>query len=247
MINPLRTSAVMLVLGCMWCELEMPVIAYQEDPSVAGVSLSGRVMFGGAVPKREEVLVHRDSQFCGETVQIEPVQVDHESRGVAEVVVGLENVEKGKTKPETQGYMFENRSCRFVPRSKAAIVGSAIEIINADPILHNTHIRKGDRFGPTMMNVAQPAGTPVIRKSLRESGLMDVRCDAHPFMRATVYVFDHPYFAVTDSAGRFELAQVPPGTYKLRAWHERLGAKEKMITISAGQAVTVDLQFGSEE
>jgi hypothetical protein len=221
--------------------------AYEVDQAVSGVTVHGRVTFTGPLPKPEALPVHRDSKFCGETVQVEPVQLDRGSRGVAEVVVSLEHVERGKPITDAQAYVFENRSCRFVPRSNAAIVGSSIEIRNADPILHNTHIRKGDRFGPTLVNVAQPAGTPMIRKPLREAGLMDVRCDAHPFMHATVYVFDHPYFAMTDSSGRFELTQVPAGTYKLRAWHEKLGAKEKSIMISAGQSITMDVEFGSED
>jgi hypothetical protein len=75
---------------------------------------------------------------------------------------------------------------------------------------------------------------------------MDVRCDAHPFMQARVSVFEHPYFSVTDPIGRFELTQVPPGTYTLRAWHEKLGTKEKKITVPPGRAVTVDFVFGSE-
>jgi Carboxypeptidase regulatory-like domain len=221
--------------------------AYEVDQAVRGVMVDGRVTFTGPLPKPEALPVHRDSKFCGETVQIEPVQLDRESRGIAEVVVSLEHVERGKPITETQAYVFENRSCRFVPRSNAAIIGSSIEIRNADPILHNTHIRMGDRFGPTVVNVAQPAGTPMIQKPLREAGLMDVRCDAHPFMHATVHVFDHPYFAITSSSGRFELTQVPPGTYKLRAWHQKLGAKEKSIVISAGQSVTMDVEFGSED
>jgi hypothetical protein len=221
--------------------------AYEVDQAVGGVTVQGRVTFTGPPPKPEALPVHRDSKFCGETVQIEPVQLDRGSRGVAEVVVSLEHVERGKPVTDTQAYVFENRSCRFVPRSNAVVVGSSIEIRNADPILHNTHIRKGDRFGPTLVNVAQPAGTPTIRKSLREPGFMDVRCDAHPFMRASVYVFGHPYFSVTDPVGKFELSQVPPGTYTLRAWHERLGTKEKKITVSADRALTVDFDFGSDE
>ena len=93
------------------------------------------------------------------------------------------------------------------------------------------------------MNVAQPVDAPVIEKDLGETGLLDVRCDAHTFMRASIHVFEHPYFAVTDKTGRFELTGVPPGKFRLWLWHERLGAQERSLTIPQSGGISVDLEM----
>src|SRR5213594_4142297 len=116
--------------------------AYEVDSAIVGATVSGRVTYTGVQPKPERVPVHRDSKFCGETVSIDKVQVDRTSRGLEGVVISLEGIEKGKPlSPDETLITFENRTCRFVPRTSATVVGSTVEIRNNDPILHNTHIR----------------------------------------------------------------------------------------------------------
>jgi Polysaccharide lyase family 4, domain II len=225
-----------------------PVRAYEGDPTVAGVTVSGRVLYTGSLPKPDRVPVHRDSRFCGETVSIDKIQVERASGGIDDVVISLEGIGRGKPLvPDKTVITFENRTCRFMPRTNVAVVGSVLEILNRDPILHNTHMRIDGRSGPTIINVVQPAGVDVIMKTLQIAGFFDIRCDAHTFMQASMHVFDHPYFAMTDSTGRFEMAQVPPGTYRLRMWHEALGARTKTITVPSTGSLTVDLGLSPEE
>ena len=222
--------------------------AYEVDSAIVGATVSGRVTYTGVQPKPERVPVHRDSKFCGETVSIDKVQVDRTSRGLEGVVISLEGIEKGKPlSPDETLITFENRTCRFVPRTSATVVGSTVEIRNNDPILHNTHIRVDDRSGPTVINVVQPAGAGVIRKLLRTAGFFDIRCDAHTFMRASIHAFDHPYFAVTDHVGRYEMTHVPPGSYRVRIWHETLGVRTKTITVPSAGSLTVELELSPEE
>jgi len=222
--------------------------AYQEDPTFRGATVSGRVIYSGVVPKPDRFAVHRDSKFCGETIAIERLQVDRASRGIEAVVVSLDGIERGKPAvPDKTVITFENRTCQFVPRTDVAVVNSVLEIRNLDPILHNTHIRVEDRSGPTVINVVQPAGSGVIRRPLRAAGLLDVRCDAHTFMHAAIHVFDHPYFAITDTAGRFEFTQVPPGTYTLRLWHEALGTRTKTLTVPPAGTQALNLEVGFED
>jgi plastocyanin len=224
--------------------------AYEVDPAVSGATVHGRVAFTGPLPRPEALPVHRDSKFCGETMPNEALVVDTATRGLMSVLITIEGVERGKpTNPQSMELTlgFQNKTCRFFPRATAAVVASTLEIQNNDPILHNTHVRKENRFGPTVLNVAQPAGTKPIRKTLRETGLLDIRCDAHPFMHSMVLVSEHPYFAVTDSAGAFAITQVPPGTYRLRLWHETLGSREKVITVPTAGSLSVELEVARED
>ena len=62
-------------------------------------------------------------------------------------------------------------------------------------------------------------------------------------MRAWIVELDHPYFATTDESGKFQLTDVPPGTYELVAWHEVMGEKTAKVTVSAGAPAKVDFQF----
>ena len=236
-----------LMLTCWIVEGAGAVGAYEVDTGLTGVTVRGRVTLVGSVPKTEQVTVHRDSKFCGEMMPIEAVEVDPGLGAIRGVVVSLKGVTKGKALvPEDARIVFENRTCRFIPRTNAAVVGSVLEIVNVDPIMHNTHVRKDGRFGPTVMNVVQPKGVGAIKKTLRDAGYLDIRCDAHTFMHASVHVFTHPYFAVTDETGLFELKQVPPGTYQLRIWHETLGTMEKTTSVPTTGSVTVDVKLRSE-
>jgi plastocyanin len=216
---------------------------YEVDPSLAGATLRGVVTYRGNIPAAEPLPVTRDVQYCGATVRNEALLVNHLSKGIAAVVVSLEGVTKGKDFATGKRVFLENQACRFSPRVLAVSVGSLVEIDNADPVLHNTHIRKGKA---TFLNVALPARGKTIRKPLAEAAHLDVRCDAHHFMRASVHVFAHPYFTVTDQAGAFEIPQVPPGTYSLKVWHETLGFAEKSVKVPVSGEVTVNLTLGQE-
>jgi hypothetical protein len=221
--------------------------AYEADPGIVGATIAGRITIGGAIPKAKPLPVHRDSAVCGMTIPNEALIVDQGSRGITDVVVSVEGVTKGKPLPDASTLVLENRACRFFHRANAAAVGSTLEIKNTDPILHNTHIRKDTRMGPTLINVSQPVGTKAILKPLSVPGFFDTRCDAHPFMVGSIHVFEHPYFTVTDETGNFEISKVPPGRYQLRIWHERLGVREKTIKILDNASVTVDLSLEGEE
>ncbi|MER3424187.1 MAG: hypothetical protein C4293_14170 [Nitrospiraceae bacterium] len=220
---------------------------YETDRMSVGITVSGRAVLTGTMPKPNLLQVHRDSAFCGRSIPDESLQVDRGSHGVGGVVVSLEGIVRGKPLPENDILAFENRTCRFLPRVNATMAGSELMISNHDPIIHNTHIRKDSRFGQTLVNVAQPPGAKPIRKPMREAGMLDIRCDAHAFMYAVIHVFDHPYFAVTDTAGRFELTQVPPGTYRLKMWHETLGVRERTLVVSEKEAIEVNLELQPEE
>jgi hypothetical protein len=84
---------------------------------------------------------------------------------------------------------------------------------------------------------------PLEQTFAREEVAILVKCNIHPWMRGYIAVFKHPYFAVSDKNGSFDLKDLPPGTYTITAWQEKLGMKTQKITVGAGEAKTLDFTF----
>ncbi len=223
--------------------------AYQADDTIEGVTVQGRVKLAGLPMDTVPIPVYRDGDYCGETISSEPAAVDPSTKGVVNAIVSFVGIERGKPLIPSESPLIleiESKKCRFVPHVSAAVVGTTLEIRNLDPILHNLHVRRDTRFGPTVMNVIQPAGTRSVYKSFSKAGFLDVRCDVHPFMSAFVDVFDHPYFATTDPTGSFAMTKVPPGLYKLHIWHEQFGTSERTINVRPGENGTFEIEIGGK-
>ena len=214
--------------------------AYQEMSNTKGATVKGHVTFKGTVPKPEMIQVVRDTAFCGESVPDTSLVVDGPSKGIAHVVVNVKEIAKGKAFAKKAPLKVGNQNCRFEPPVSLGTTGSMLEIQSSDPILHNTHILQKEQ---TFLNVALPPGGRTIRKKLSQPGRLMVRCDAHEFMRASLHIFNHPYYVSTDAEGRFELNGVPAGSYTLQIWHQTLGLKEIPITVKTETPLVVNASF----
>ena len=103
-------------------------------------------------------------------------------------------------------------------------VGQPLEIINSDPTLHNIHALPKDN---AEFNNGQPIqGMKMTHTFDKPEVMVPFKCDVHGWMNAYVGVVDNPYFAVTDKDGKFDLKNLPPGTYTIEAWHEKLGTHD---------------------
>jgi hypothetical protein len=115
-----------------------------------------------------------------------------------------------------------------------------LEVVNSDPVLHNTH---GFQESRTVFNLALPNKGQRIKQTLRRAGVIEVMCDSHDWMNGWVVVLDHSYFAITGQDGTYEIPDVPPGTYKLTAWHEKLGRQQQQVTVAAGKVAQAGFTF----
>ena len=77
--------------------------------------------------------------------------------------------------------------------------------------------------------------------------MLHVTCDVHRWMNAYVGVVAHPYFAVSNRSGRFTIEHVPPGTYRLQFWHERLGSITQTVKVADGGTTRADAAFTPKE
>jgi plastocyanin len=209
----MRARRLLLVLGLA----VTPTVGfgYAEAPVADGGIVVGRVRFVGEPVQGESIPVRKNIDVCGQSQPFEALVVGADG-GVKNTVVYLEGIERGRKVPEHE---LDNARCLFVPHVAAVMVGAKVRVKNADAILHNTH---GILDRKTVFNVALPnRGQAIdIGQRLKKPGVIEVLCDAHTHMRAWLMVLDNPYFAVTDDRGRFRITDVPPGRYRIVAWHE---------------------------
>jgi hypothetical protein len=119
-------------------------------------------------------------------------------------------------------------------------VGQNIDVVNKDMTTHNIHpIPKDNRE----WNESQPPGAAPIEKSFtREEVAIPVKCNVHPWMKAYMAVMPNPDFQVTDKDGKFDLKNLPPGTYTVVAWHELYGSSDPQ-TVTIGPKETKNVTF----
>ena len=120
-------------------------------------------------------------------------------------------------------------------------VGQPLVILNSDPTLHNIHAMPK---GNTEFNTGQPIqGMKTMHTFDKPEVMVPFKCDVHGWMNAYVGVLDHPYFAVTGPDGSFTLKGLPPGTYTIEAWHEKLGTQTTQVTLGAKETKDANFTF----
>jgi plastocyanin len=217
--------------------------AYDVAPVANGGTVSGKVLFHGAVPTRL-IIPNKDVDVCGGTREDALIAVGPD-QGVANALVYLADVNAGKAWPDaTKKQELDNVKCRFRPEIQVIRPGQ-IDIVNTDPVLHNTHGYYGRR---TAFNTALPNQDQRITVELLKTGTVKVDCDAHGWMEGWIFVRDNPYYALTGLDGKFSITDVPPGTYKLVMLHPYGGLQEQSVTVAPATtaALTLELTLGKK-
>jgi hypothetical protein len=213
--------------------------------ALAGGTIEGTIKAAKPVPPTAAHAVVKDGAVCGKDAPNEAVVVG-KAGGLANVVVSLKDAKAaGKVEPVT-GAALDQKQCRYFPHVQALTVGTPLSLMNNDAILHNVH---ANDTGMTVFNVAMPIKGQKLPVPMRKPGLMKLQCDAgHTWMNGWIYVFDHPFFAVTDDKGAFSIKNVPPGDYTLELWHEPAdgqgsGVRQTSKVHVADSAVHLDLSM----
>ena len=127
----------------------------------------------------------------------------------------------------------------FTPHVLPIMVGTSVTFPNDDPIYHNVFSLSRAR---TFDLGRYPKGTA---KSLRfgSAGVVQVFCHIHADMSAYILVLPNRYFVTPDSSGRFAIESVPPGEYRLVAWHERIRPIVTAVRIDSGRTTDLELNI----
>ena len=248
----MKKSLVLVTIWALSLILVISVYAqegeYEEIEVVDGGRIVGTVSFVGDVPAPAKLLVDKDQEVCGHGKVPEVLLISAKNKGINNAVVSIADIEKGGAiaMPETNPKL-DQKGCVFAPHVLILPAGGRIDILNNDGILHNIHTY-------SIENPAFNKAQPKFKKKLTTRPTdfefpetIPIRCDAHGWMSAWIVVAEHPYYAITDEAGSFQIPDVPPGTYTLRYWHESLGKQEKKITVEAKKETKADAQFKTKK
>jgi hypothetical protein len=195
-------------------------VAYQTITVKDGGTITGSVKWSGPVPKIPSVLINKDPDVCDpqslKKRDLERLVIDGNG-GVANTVVFLKNVTKGKAMALPEGRQYLNqKTCRYEPHLLLVPADGTVQLNSSDPVLHTVHMS-----GASDYNLPFPFANRTVSRTMNRQGLVDLRCNAgHVWMNAEMLVVPHPYYAVTDQEGNFRLTNVPAGEYEIEAWHE---------------------------
>lgn len=206
------------------------------DPATAG-TITGTISFDGVPPEPKKVDMEVDP-MCNPSAETQGPMYTNEvvvtGGRLANVFVYLSDGVKGRYAPPAEAALLDQRGCRYHPHVLGVMVGQTLTIRNGDSTLHNVHAapQKNKPFNFAQTQFAQTTSWQFDRAEV----MIPVSCDVHGWMRSYIAVLSHPFFAVTGEDGAFEIKGVPPGTYRITAWHEKYGTQEATVNVGSGGA-----------
>ena len=160
---------------------------------------------------------------------------------LANVVVYVESVPAGTVPPTARPAtsVMRQEGLDFIPHVLPVVTGETVEFLNSDPLFHNVFsLSKASTFDLGRY----PSGKS---KAVRftEPGVVKVFCHLHSDMSGIVLVLSNPFFTSPGRDGRYTLASLPPGTYRLTAWHARARPSHQTVRVEPGRAAAVDFDI----
>jgi plastocyanin len=206
-------------------------------------TIKGRVVFDGTPPQASVLQAvgkaEKDPEVCAKTAPIvaEKLVVNSGNKGVKNAFVYLQRPtavnEEAKKEALAKHPEFDQKNCTYVPHALAVMTGEAVTVKSSDNTNHNVNFQLKNL---TINPLIAPGSAPTtITPDSAERGPGPVSCSIHPWMLAYWLVLDHPYFAVTDENGNFEIKNAPAGTQKVVVWQEATG----YITAASGDSVNI--------
>jgi plastocyanin len=217
----------------------VPAIAPADQASAATVT--GKVKFEGTAPAPQPIKLSSDP-YCqkanpGLATENEVVGKDG---ALGNVFVYVKDGLGNRTfAAPSNPVVLDQKGCHYAPHVLGIQVGQPLQIVNSDDTLHNVHgLPKANKE----FNQGQPIqGMKMTHTFSTKEVMVPFKCDVHGWMNAWIGVLDHPYYAVTSADGSFSLKGLPPGTYTIEAWHEKLGTQTQTVTV--GEKETKDVAF----
>ena len=250
----MRRIVLMSLVLALSIVVPMTVSAYEETTVSNGGTVTGTVTFVGEVPPPTAFKLWRypDRVYCGALSDgsgyrfLQPVSVSAQG-GLKDVVVTIEGVRKGK--PFTlQETILEANICQFVPFVSIMRDHHPLIVNNLDSVSHDLQFYEREREHIFIMfhrpALTKSGTSDTIRFTGNRRGVT-MQCGMHPYMQGHGLAVENPYYAVTGLEGTFSIPDLPPGTYRIRAWHPTLGEQERTVTVAEKGTVVAEFSFGT--
>lgn len=247
MANPSIAMAIIMAMGLVGAP---GAFGYQEVAVGNGGTITGKVSFTGKVPEPQHFQVFVDPNVCGKEQAFAFVRVNGDA--LQNVVVVLEGVTQGKPFA-TQSTELVAKNCVYLPYvtilSKKDAGGPALKILNTDTVMHIYHAYEVVRATRRHLSAVALPGTAsglLDKLEVRKGNVIKIECDLHNFMHSWARIVETPYFVVVGEDGSFKIEDIPPGRYKLVAWHPTLGEQKQEVNIGSKGMTTADFTFAGK-
>lgn len=208
-------------------------------------AIAGTVKYEGPIPKFRPIRMSADP-VC-EGLHKEPLYPETlvlgDGNTMANILVYItEGLPKRKEYPTPKEPVdFTQEGCMYSPHVLAVRRMQPVRILNPDGTLHNVHAlpEKNSEFNKAMTKTR----TELIHVFRHAEDPFPIKCEVHNWMSAYCAVFDHPFFDVTETDGKFKIEGLEPGTYTIKVWHERLGDQTAEVTVEDGETATADFTY----
>jgi Polysaccharide lyase family 4, domain II len=234
--------------------LSSQVWAYQEIEVKNGGTIQGKTTLKGGVPAPRvyHLVLFPNLDMCAEVDTDDNMNrvlfdfVTDDKRGMKDVVVTMEHVDAGKPFPQKPiNILSEN--CKFLPEVNVIPQGGTFFVDNQDAVMHNSQVYQ-KKQGKILLNIPIPAeeiseGKVVFKKHYK---IFQMICGMHEFMQTWGYRVENPYYYQTKVDGNYKIDNIPPGEYKITAWHYLMKKQSKKIKVSEGETINLDFEFDGD-
>jgi plastocyanin len=232
------------------CRALVLSLAVAGFASSALADITGSVKLDGPIPTPKQM----DMSTNPDCAKLHPDPVDddtvvvNDKGNLQNVIVSIkpaDGQDLGGEAPKDVVYL-DQEACMYTPHVVALMAGQELRVKNSDDFMHNVHSLPEEN---NPVNQAQPRiDKEGIKIKPTEPETFMIKCDVHPWMKAWVGVFDHPFFAVSDEDGKFSIKTdgLKDGDYTLQAWHEKFGTTTQKVTVKGGKA-TADFKVKQDD
>ena len=210
------------------------------DPATAG-AITGTVTLQGTAPPNPTINMSSDPYCMKLGTGTTPNFVVSEG-GLEDVFIYVkEGLGTMKFPVPATPVVLDQKGCSYTPRVFGIQVGQSLDIVNSDETLHNIHALP---MANREFNRGQALqGMKYTTTFTAPEVMLPFKCDVHKWMNAWVGVLEHPFYGVSGKGGAFSISGLPPGTYTIEAWHEKLGTQTQQVTIGAKESKPISFAF----
>jgi plastocyanin len=217
------------------------VMAAVPSLMFAAGTISGKVTYTGTPVKQKPIDMSKEPSCAKQHAT--PVTTETVVTGAGNtldnVVVYISQGADDANAP-AQAVTFTQKGCQYLPHVIALHTGQELQVANADQTSHNIHpLAKVNRE----WNKSQPPGSPNISEKFDSPEFISVKCNIHPWMHGWFVVLKTNHYSISKDDGAFTLPNLPPGKYKVTAWHEDYGTQEQDVTITGSETKSIDFAF----